>query len=139
MPTNPTPRITPYLLYEDADAMLDWLARAFGFRERTRQRGTNGKTFHAEMTLEGDGLLLLGCPGRTYRNPKRLGEVTQSLYVYVEDVDQHCARAREAGAEVIEEPKDQAYGDRRYGARDPEGHVWYFASPPGTAAPSAPR
>ena len=71
---------------------------------------------------------MMGSPGGDFQNPKRLGQVTQSLYVYVDDVDAHCARAREAGAEIIEEPADQPYGDRRYGARDPEGHHWYFAS-----------
>jgi uncharacterized glyoxalase superfamily protein PhnB len=54
-------------------------------------------------------------------------DVTQSLYVYVDDVDRHFARARQAGAAIIEEPSDQSYGDRRYGAADPEGHHWYFA------------
>jgi hypothetical protein len=28
---------------------------------------------------------------------------------------------------ILEEPKDQFYGDRRYGAEDPEGHSWFFA------------
>lgn len=121
------PRITPYLNYEDSGAMVDWLARAFGLVERHRMRGADGATTHAEMTLE-DGLVMLGTPGPAFRNPRRLGQVTQSLYVYVEDVDAHCARAREAGAEIIEEPGDTEYGDRRYGARDPEGHHWYFAT-----------
>ena len=121
------PRVSPYLNYEDTDTMIDWLARAFGLVERESQRGPDGKRMHAEMTLE-DGLIMMGSPGGAFRNPKRLGQVTQSLYVYVDDVDAHCARAREAGAEIIEEPCDQAYGDRRYGARDPEGHHWYFAA-----------
>ena len=58
-----------------------------------------------------------------------LGQRTQSLYVYVDDVDAHCAQARSNGATIIEEPTDASYGDRRYGAQDPEGHVWYFAAP----------
>jgi hypothetical protein len=37
--------------------------------------------------------------------------------------------ARAAGAEIVDEPADQAYGERRYHARDPEGHSWYFAQP----------
>ena len=74
-----------------------------------------------------DGVLMMGHPGPDYRNPKRLGQVTQSVYVYVDDVDKHFERAREAGATILEEPKDQFYGDRRYGAADPEGHHWYFA------------
>lgn len=70
---------------------------------------------------------MMGTPGSDFRNPKHLGRSTQSLYVYVDDVDAHCARARAAGAEILEEPSDQPYGDRRHGARDPEGHRWYFA------------
>lgn len=129
MPSNPPedmPRITPYLLYEDVGVALDWLARAFGFRERMRLRSPGGTITHAEMTLA-DGVVMMGCPGPDYRNPRRLGQVTQSVYVYVDDVDGHFTRAREAGATILEEPRDQFYGDRRYGAADPEGHHWYFA------------
>jgi PhnB protein len=129
VPSNPpqnTPRITPYLLYENVNAAIDWLASAFGFVERMRVPGPDGKTAHAEMRLA-DGVLMMGCPGPEYQNPKRLGHVTQNLYVYVDDVDAHFERARKAGAKILEEPKDQFYGDRRYGAVDPEGHNWYFA------------
>jgi len=128
--TNPPhgyPRVTPYLNYEDTEAMMAWLARAFGLVERHSRRRADGKVTHAEMALE-DGLVMMGSPGGGFRNPRRLGQVTQSLYVYVDDVEAHCARAREAGAEIIEEPADQPYGDRCYGARDPEGHHWHFAS-----------
>ncbi len=89
-------------------------------------RGPDGKITHAEMALA-DGVVMMGHPGLDYKNPKRLGQVTQSLYVYVEDVDKHFEHAKEAGAKILEEPKDQFYGDRRYGAADPEGHHWYFA------------
>ena len=37
------------------------------------------------------------------------------------------ARAKDAGARIIEEPADQDYGYRRYGCVDPQGHEWYFA------------
>jgi len=129
MTSNPpakTPRITPYLLYEDVAAAIDWLTAAFGFRERTRIPGPGGKVAHAEMELA-DGLVMMGCPGPEYRNPKRLGHVTQHLYVYVDSVDGHFEHARKAGAKILEEPADQFYGDRRYAAEDPEGHSWYFA------------
>jgi uncharacterized glyoxalase superfamily protein PhnB len=123
------PRITPYLLYEDASEAVKWLARAFGFRELTAHRDPNGRVTHAELLLGEDGLLLLGQPPAGYKNPKNLGQKTQSLYVHVDDVDAHCAHSRSCGATIIEEPNDTPYGDRRYGAHDPEGHVWYFAAP----------
>lgn len=122
-----TPRITPYLLYEDLGGALEWLAKAFGLRERMRQAGPDGKPFHAEMTFGDDGLVLMGGAPPPYRNPKRLGGVTQNLYVRVDDVDSCFQRAVEAGAVVLEKPADQPYGDRRCGVEDPEGHRWYFA------------
>lgn len=119
-------RVTPYLLYEDVGGALDWLGRAFGFRESLRFQDDEGAITHAEMELDG-GEIMLGHPGPEYRNPRRLGETTQLVHVYVEDVDAHFEKAREAGAEIVSEPKDQEYGDRRYDAKDPEGHLWSFA------------
>jgi PhnB protein len=126
-PIPPGPRISPYLLYEDVGEALAWLSKAFGFVEFGDSfAGADGKLTHASMKL-GEGVIMMGCPGKSYKNPRRLGQATQHLYVYVEDVDALFERAREAGARVLEEPKDEFYGDRRCGLADPEGHQWYFA------------
>lgn len=113
--------ITPYLYYEDLDAAVKWLAKAFGFK-RFGPRMPN----HAAMKL-GDSEVMMGAPGAKYKNPKRLGQATQSLYVMVDDVTRQFARARKAGAKVLEEPKQTEYGHLRFGVTDPEGHQWYFA------------
>jgi uncharacterized glyoxalase superfamily protein PhnB len=125
--------ITPYLLYEDVDAALSFLSKAFGFEEVLRYTGEKGYVNHAEMRL-GEGKIYLGDPGDQYRNPKKAGR-TFGTYVIVDDVDGHFARAKGAGAEVIEEPTDQEYGERRYIAVDPEGHQWFFAQPTREVAP----
>ena len=125
-PPNNMPRISPYLLYEDVAGALDWLARAFGFRERLRLPGPEGKVVHAEMELA-EGVIMMGNPGADFRNPKQLGRVTQYLYVYVDDVDRHYEQAKRAGATILAAPEDQFYGDRRYQAEDLEGHRWSFA------------
>jgi PhnB protein len=122
-------RITPYLHYADLDGAVAWLTRAFGLRERTRQAGPDGKARHAEMELGDDGVVMMGWPGPDYRTPKQLGSVTHNLYVRVEDVDALFERATQAGADVLEKPADQSYGERRCGLVDPEGHRWYFAQP----------
>jgi len=36
---------------------------------------------------------------------------------------------RAAGAEIVHPPKDAPHG-RNYWASDPEGHPWFFTSPP---------
>ena len=102
--------ITPYLLYKEVDAALDFLSLAFGFEEVLRYTGAEGYVNHAEMRL-GDAAIYLGDPGERYRNPKDLGQETVGLNVAIDDdVDALCERARAAGAEIKEEPADQAYG-----------------------------
>jgi PhnB protein len=128
MPENPPaqyPTVTPYLLYEDVPAALEWLSKAFGFRERLRFTAEDGTVNHAEMQLA-DGVIMLGDPGEGYRNPKRSGGSTVVVAVYVDDVDAHHQRARAAGATILSPPEDQPYGDRSYNAEDPEGHRWSF-------------
>jgi uncharacterized glyoxalase superfamily protein PhnB len=125
-PPKDTPRVSPYLLYEDVDAAVEWLARTFGFTETVRMPGQDGRAMHAELRL-GDGLVMLGNPGSGYRNPQHLGGATQLVYVYVPDVDAHYQRAKAAGAHILRELADQFYGDRTYGVQDPEGHQWSFA------------
>jgi uncharacterized glyoxalase superfamily protein PhnB len=118
--------ITPYLLYEDAAAAVDFLTSAFGFREVNRTVGVAGG-MHVELELPPHGALLyLGSPGGDFRNPAVVGR-TSSLYVLVDDVDAHYERARAAGVRITEEPFDLPFGHRRYSCRDPQGHDWSFA------------
>ena len=119
--------ITPYLYYRDVGAALAFLAKAFGFRKTGEQmKDASGRIVHAAMQL-GDDVVMMGSPGLRFKGPKRLGQATQSLYVTIEKVDTHFARATKAGAHVLQAPTDTEYGHRRYGVEDPEGHQWYFA------------
>jgi uncharacterized glyoxalase superfamily protein PhnB len=121
------PPVTPYLLYEDVAAALDWLSAAFGFQERLRFAADDGTINHAEMITGPGGLIMLGDPGPDYRNPSNRGGATVLIHVEVADVDAHYQRAVAAGAVILREPADEDYGDRRYDAQDPEGHSWSFA------------
>jgi PhnB protein len=118
--------ITPYLLYSSCEDALEFLHRAFGFEEVLRYTGEEGYVNHAEMRLDGVPVLM-GNPGAAYRNPRELGQETVGLYVEVDDADAVYERARAAGAEILQEPTDEEYGHRRFTARDPEGHHWFFA------------
>ena len=61
------------------------------------------------------------------RSPLSLNGTNQGVYIAIdEDIDAHCAHARQAGAEIMMEPETQFYGARCYRARDPEGHIWNF-------------
>jgi uncharacterized glyoxalase superfamily protein PhnB len=119
--------VTPYLLYEDAEAAIAWLEKAFGFEPIGQpMRDPAGRVRHADLRL-GKHVLMLGAPGGGFKNPLRLGQATQHVYVDVDDAARSYARAVEAGAKVIEQPTDTPYGARRFGVEDPEGHRWYLA------------
>ncbi|HUY65079.1 MAG TPA: VOC family protein [Acidimicrobiales bacterium] len=122
-PPDGAPQITPYLLYENVAATAEWLVKAFGFVETFRMEDRSGTVNHAELSM-GKGNVMMGNPGPDYRSPKRLGGVTQVVYVYVDDVDAHFEAAASAGAVIVRPVADQFYGDRTYMAEDPEGHRW---------------
>jgi PhnB protein len=121
------PQVTPYLLYEDVPAALDFLSKAFGFREQLRYTAEDGTVNHAEMRLDRGGVIFMGDPGPDFESPTRRGSPGAQVHVYLDDVDAHFQRAKAAGARIRQEPADQPYGDRRYDAWDPEGNLWSFA------------
>lgn len=130
-----TSPLTPTAFYRDPTAALDWLERAFGFEVSLLLTDAEGNIAHAEMAYRGANIGVAGewAVGRTdvparALSPSSIGDViTQFVWVEVDgDIDAHCARAKAAGARVIEEPKDQFYGARTYRALDLEGHVWNF-------------
>jgi uncharacterized glyoxalase superfamily protein PhnB len=122
------PSLGAAVYYEDPFAALDWLEKAFGFERQFVVTDSDGQLGHSEMRF-GDGYLMV-CRARNgdMASPQSLGgKNTQSVHVQLRDgIDEHCARARAAGAAITREPEDQFYGDRVYAARDPEGHVWSF-------------
>ena len=140
MPANPPenmPRITPNVFYDDPASALEWLSKAFGFETRMSMPGPDGGVIHAEMQVQ-DGVIMMSPTAQTeqWKSPKSLsGSVTQSLYVYVDDVDAHHAKARSAGAAILSDLEDMFWGDRTYVAEDPEGHRWTFAQHTRDVAP----
>ncbi len=125
-PPKDTPYVSPYLLVDDVDEQVDWVIDVLGFADQGRMKGPDGKTMHSAVRA-GDGLVMMGSPGKTYQTPKQLGGTTSMIYVYVDDVDGAFARAQDKGAEIVEELADQFYGDRTFGVRDPQGHLWWLA------------
>jgi uncharacterized glyoxalase superfamily protein PhnB len=118
----------PALFYKDPFAALDFLEKAFGFERTMVITDAQGNLGHSEMRF-GDGYLMLGSEWTdTVASPASTGgKCTQTVHVHLtEDIDAHCARARKAGARIVQEPTDQFYGDRTYRACDLEGHMWTF-------------
>jgi uncharacterized glyoxalase superfamily protein PhnB len=127
----PSAVVIPVLIYPDVRAAVDWLGAAFGFVERLRI----GESHRSQLSV-GDGAVILG-DVRHDRRPPRAGEVTHSVTVRVDDVNAHCARARENGAEILMEPTDFEYGERQYTAADLAGHQWTFSETLDDVAPES--
>ena len=122
-------RIVPYLVYADAPAALEFLVTAFAFEEHFRFPGEEGQLMHAEVGYQDNVVMLASAVAEMgHASPRDLPGHHGSILCYVDDVDAHFERARAAGAEILSEPEDKFYGDRMYGAADPEGHRWYFAA-----------
>jgi uncharacterized glyoxalase superfamily protein PhnB len=114
--------------YRDPKAAFKWLEQAFGFEPLMVILDQDGNLAHSEMTF-GNSVVMIGSEwDAAHRSPQSVqGINTQSVHVQLEgDIDAHCARARGAGAVILQEPATQFYGDRTYRAADLEGHIWTF-------------
>jgi uncharacterized glyoxalase superfamily protein PhnB len=137
---NPTPkgwpRISSAAYYPDANQAIDWLCNAFGFELRLKVPGEDGRVKHSELTYLGGVVMVADDGGATLpgrRAPASVaGANTQNMFVYVDDIEAHCARARASGATIAVEPEVSDYGedywaDKGYECIDPGGHHWWFA------------
>ncbi len=117
--------------YLDPKAAYHWLEAAFGFEPLMVLLDADENLAHSEMRY-GESVVMVGSEwSEHHRSPKSVGgKNTQTVHVQLargDDIDAHCERARKAGAEIVQAPETQFYGDRTYRARDPEGHIWTFA------------
>ena len=119
-------RLTTALSYKNPRAALTWLAEAFDFELVMLIETPDGEVAHSEMAF-GDSLIMVGSEwSEHHQSPASLnGRNTQSVHVDIDtDLDAHCARARAAGARIVQEPEMQFYGDRTYRCCDLEWHIW---------------
>jgi uncharacterized glyoxalase superfamily protein PhnB len=119
--------VSPYLMVTDARAMLAFLVTTFEATELDRRTAPDGAIRHAEVRID-DSVVMLG------ERPAGTQATAGSNHVYVADVDACYRRALAAGAQPVVEPRDQPYGDRSAGIRDPEGNIWWLGTHLGRAA-----
>jgi len=132
--SNTVSTIIPSLRYDDALAAIDWLCKAFGFEKHAVYADDNGIVQHAQLTF-GNGMIMLGSTanrsawGERIVQPRAIGgRETQCPCVVVDDCEAHYARAKAAGAEIVDALETKDYGGAGYSCRDPEGHLWWFGS-----------
>jgi predicted enzyme related to lactoylglutathione lyase len=133
--SGPPGTIVPTLIYDDVAKAIEWLCSVFGFKERLRMGGPDGKVGHAQLAI-GEGGVMLGesrigqgfaSPDSAKLGPPRPNEVSQVLLVHVDDVDTHYEHVRQRGGRILQPPKTHPFGERQYTAEDLAGYRWTFS------------
>lgn len=119
----PAEAVLPHIVYKDLPAAIAWLASTFGLVEHYRY---GDPLSGAQMHL-GDAWMMVKAAKPGYRSPSELAYGTQSLTVFVPDVEAHFARTKAAGARIVEDLHETIYGELQYGVEDLDGHHWLFS------------
>jgi len=124
------PRLYPALRFRDAETMITFLCEAFGFTVHAKHVTADGKVGHAELAL-GSSMIMCG-DEKDDAFGAMIGPADaragKAIYIAVDDADAAFARARAAGAEILQELTERDYGSREFICRDPEGNVWSFGT-----------
>lgn len=113
--------VTPYLIVQEAAALIEFLKRAFEAVEIRRTLHPEGRIMNAEVRI-GDSVVMVGEATSEFQ------PMPSSIYLYVEHTDAAYERALQAGGISIMEPADQFYGDRNAGVKDPTGNHWWIGT-----------
>lgn len=113
--------VAPWVMTDDTGAFLDFATVAFEGQELSRVTIEDGTIGHGETRI-GDTVVLAFDRRPTWPRLPSL------LRVFVPDADAAVARAVAAGAQVVTEVIDDAFGQRGGRIRDPFGNIWWVCT-----------
>ena len=119
----PTNTVLPHVTYGDVEEAIAWLNNAFGFVEHYRY----GDPVSGAQMSAGGAWIMLEKARAQRATPKQLGSGTQSLTVFIEDIEAHFERAKSVGVKLLEDLHETEYGELQYAAEDLDGHHWLFS------------
>jgi len=119
----PSNSLLPHICYTDIVQAIAWLTTTFGFIEHYRY----GDPISGAQVYLGNAWMMLRTTKAGSASPRQLGYGTQSLTIFVENVDSHFARTKSAGARILEDPHETIYGEWQYAVEDLDGHHWLFS------------
>jgi len=118
----PTDTVLPHIMYQDLAKAIAWLTRVFGFTEHYRY----GEPLSGAQMYAGRACIMIkNAPDQA--TPAQMGYGTQSLTIFLDDVDAHYARTKSEGAKIVEDLHETVYGELQYGVEDLDGHHWLFS------------
>jgi uncharacterized glyoxalase superfamily protein PhnB len=119
----PVDTVLPHIMYQNLATAIAWLSDAFGFVEHYRY----GDPISGAQLYAGKAVIMVKQAKPGQQSPAQLGYGTQSLTIFIDDVDAHFRRAQSAGAKILEELHETVYGELQYAAADLDGHHWLFS------------
>lgn len=108
--------LSPYLLVESPEALLDFCEAVFG-ADRLREMRDDGRVVHAECRIGDSVLMMGGMPGGPQAH----------VHLYVPDPAATMDRAVERGARLVREFEDTADGTSPGGVQSPDGTTWWLS------------
>lgn len=113
--------VTPYLVVENAQELLEFVKNAFDAKQTFRMDRDDGKISHATVSI-GDSTIMIS------DTMEGMQAQTCMLYLYLPDVDTVFKKAVQAKATTVHEPTTEFYGDRAGAVKDQWGNVWWMAT-----------
>ena len=121
--TVPVDTVLPHITYKHLPEAIEWLSTTLGFVEHFRY---GDPVSGAQLRLANAWVMVREARGN-YRSPAELGFGTQSVTVFLENVEEHYARVNAAGVTIVEDLHETEYGEFQYAITDLEGHHWLFS------------
>ena len=113
--------VTPYLIVDDANGLIDFIKNAFNGEVTFMQRTDSNRVMHATARIGNSSIMISDTgPG--------MEVINAMLYIYTDDVDAMFSQAAKAKAEIVQEPKNEFYGDRAACLKDSWGNTWWIAT-----------
>jgi uncharacterized glyoxalase superfamily protein PhnB len=112
---------SPYLIVDDAGALIEFLVRVFDAVELRRFPDDSGGLIHAEVRI--DDTVVMLADGTEDWPP-----APAHVHVYVPDVDVTYRRGLDAGATSVQEPVQREDEDKRGGIAGPGNITWWIAT-----------
>ena len=129
----PVDTVLPHITYKNLPEAIEWLTSTLGFVEHFRY----GEPVAGAQLRLGKAWIMVRSARGEYRSPAELGFGTQSLTVFLENVEEHYARLKAAAITLVEELHETEYGELQYAITDLEGHHWLFSRHARDVSPEA--
>jgi uncharacterized glyoxalase superfamily protein PhnB len=119
----PVNTVLPHIVCRDLPAAILWLTEKLDFIEHYRY----GEPVQGAQLRLGDAYVMVRTARSGSASPSQSGAWTQSVTIYLPDVNSYYQKLRSAGVPIDHELTETVYGERVFGVVDPEGHPWEFS------------